>query len=376
MKHQVLNNKIGTAYDLRYPKLNANQENQILAGIFEQLLLFDQITVTTDRTSFPLFFLINKLGINKVEELIERKYIKFLLWTPLLFTTTGSKREDGSIDESRIYELPPLQAAELSPEERDPETNIQNALSKFSLNRDKRRIFTRTALKAYEVPRGLEFSTQSAQLIIEAYVNNNLAELGLPFEKDPEQLDLETRRKLLNLGSSALETALLSKYHLKSFDNYEHLKVCQSNLQNIGNALKVSENASEILRFENIPDLKELFISEKLDFNSVTELRYKSASKHFRKWLNETSDKEDALPITKEYLNEIKGTNKFFESTGGKFLRTISMFGISTALEMAVQGAVSGLGLGLGMIETFWLDSILKGKNPSMFIKDLEKEIK
>ena len=170
---------------------------------------------------------------------------------------------------------------------------------------------------------------------------------------------------------------MLSKYELKSFENYEHYKICQQNLQNIGNALNVTQGTSEILKIENIPNLKNLFIQEQLDFESVTNLRYKSNSKYFRKWINSISEDSNAEEITKEYINEIKGKNKFFETTEGKFVRNIGMFGINAALGTAVAGPVGTIaGFGLGLLETYWLDKLLIGKNPSMFIEDVESEIK
>ena len=46
----------------------------------------------------------------------------------------------------------------------------------------------------------MEFSSGSANLVIDAYKSNNLAALGLPYEKEPNQLNIEQRGKLLDLG--------------------------------------------------------------------------------------------------------------------------------------------------------------------------------
>ena len=222
----------------------------------------------------------------------------------------------------------------------------------------------------------MEFSSDSANVVIEAYKQNNLVELGLPYDTEPNQLPLDKRQLLLELGHKLLETALLSKYELKSFENYEHFKICQQNLQNIGNALKVTQGTSEILRIENIPNLKNLFIQEQLDFKSVTNLRSKSNSKYFRKWINSISEDSNAEEITKEYINEIKGKNKYFETTEGKFVRNIGMFSVNAILGTAIAGPVGTVaGFGLGLLETYWLDNIFKGKNPSMFIEEIENEI-
>lgn len=294
----------------------------------------------------------------------------------MIVTGTGRQRDDGTIDESVIYGQPPIAAGSLYNEDLNPVNNIKKALDFFNFHRDRKRIFIRRARGAYIVPDGMEFSTDSAKVVIQAFKQNNLADLGLPNDTEPEQLPLVKRQLLLELGHKLLETALLSKYELKSFENYEHYKICEQNLKNIGNALNVTKGTSEILQIQKIPDLKQLFIQEKLDFESVTKIRYKSNAKYFRKWINSVSENSNAEEITKEYVNEIKGKNNFFESTEGKFVRNIGMFGVNAALGTAVAGPIgTAAGFGLGLLETYWLDKILKGKNPSMFIEDVEKEI-
>lgn len=376
MTSKVFNNSIGSPYSFGFPNLTADEERLILAGLFEQLLVFDKITISTNRLSFPLIFLIKNIGINKVEQLIDRNLIEFMIWTPVIVTGSGRQKEDGTIDESVIYGQPPIAAGSLSNEDLDPANNIKKALDLFNLHRDRKRIFIRRARKAYLVPDGMVFSTDSAKVVIEAFKQNNLVELGLPYDTEPDQLTLDKRQLLLELGHKLLETALLSQYELKSFENYEHYKICQQNLKNIGNALNVTQGTSEVLKVENIPNLKNLFIQEQLDFENVINLRYKSNSKYFRKWINSVSEDSNAEEITKEYINEIKGKNKFFESTEGKFARNIGMFGINAALGTAISGPIgTAAGFGLGLLETYWLDKLLKGKNPSMFIEDVEKEI-
>ena len=70
----------------------------------------------------------------------------------------------------------------------------------------------------------MEFSKESANLVIDAYTNNNLEKLGLVFEVEPNKLKLEQRRKLMGLGIKVLDTAILSKYQLKSYGNLNHYK--------------------------------------------------------------------------------------------------------------------------------------------------------
>src|ERR1035437_2279709 len=375
MQSQVFNNGIGSPYDMDFPKLTVEQEKLILAGLFEQLLLFDKIIISTNRTSFPLVFLISTLGINTVEKLIDYGYIKFMIWTPVIVTSTGRNREDGTIDESIIYGTPPITAGAYA--NLDPEENIRIALSHFNFNRDRKRILTKLALKQYFVPDGLSFSSKSAELIIDAYKHDNLRELGLSYVKEPDQLNPKERIELIKLGHIVIETAIISKYNFKSYENYERYKICKQNLTNIGKAYNISENTANLFKIEDVPDLRAIYLSEKLDFESVFKIRHLSNSKYFRKWINEVGENSNAQEVTKEYLNEIKGDTKFFDSNGGKFVKNLGLFGVNTILgTLLTNGAVgAAAGFGLGLLETYWLDSILKGKNPSMFIEEINKEV-
>ena len=223
----------------------------------------------------------------------------------------------------------------------------------------------------------MEFSKDSAKLVIDAYQNNTLATLGLPFDKEPNQLDLKQRQMLLNLGQNVLETAILSKYNFKSYENYANYEICKQNLIHIGKAFNIAENTSRILKLENLPDLKTLYLNENLQFDDIFKIRHLSNVKFYRKWINEVGEDTNAQEITKEYLNEIKGNSKFFDSTEGKFLKNLGLFGINTVLGATIAGPAGVVaGYALGLLETFWLDSILKGKNPSMFIDNIKKHMK
>jgi hypothetical protein len=204
LKSEVFNNSIGTPYGFDYPKLTKEQEQQNIAGLFEQLLIFDRITISTNRLNFALFFLISRLGINTVERLFDNGYIKLMIWSPLIVTGGGRQREDGSMDESVIYGQPPVVAATLGEKDIDPEENIHKALSYFNIHRDRKRIFTSRVSKNYLVPDGMEFSKDSAKLVIDAYQNNTLATLGLPFDKEPNQLDLKLTNCKLHCGCSGV----------------------------------------------------------------------------------------------------------------------------------------------------------------------------
>ena len=375
MNINVFNNTIFDKSELHYPQLTEIEERLILAEIFEQLLIFDKITIATNRVNSTLLVLYKLLGLYTLERMLESGYIEFMLWSPIIVTSTGRQLEDGSFDESVIYGKPPIAAGEYSQLDLDPDHNIDKALSKIFMRVDLKRGLKKKLIKNYIVLDGMSFSKDAEALVIDSYKKNNLANLDLPYIKEPEQLNGAERRKLVRLGHKVIETAVLSKYSLKSYENYEHYSICSQNLENIGKAYNVAENTSEILKIENLPDLKTMFIKERMDFDNLFKIRHLSAAKYYRKWINKVGENANAHEIASEYLKEIQGKYKFYQTGTGKLFRNIGVFGITTVLGSAIAGLPgAAVGFGLGLLDTFWLEGILKGKNPSMFIEALKKE--
>jgi len=379
MKREVFNNNIGNSFAIdSFPHYSIQREKEIIAELFEQLLLFDKITICTNGKNFSLFFLIKMLGLNIVEKLFECGYIRLLIWTPIILIVNPENKLDRSIDESKIIGKQPIEGFWLYEGDLNQlDKFLENTLTYFNIHKDRQRIFIKIIQKSIVIPHGKEFSPNSVAYIIDSYKKNCLKELGLPFNKEPEQLNFEERKIIMKLGYKVLELAILSKYDLKSYENYEHYAICKQNIENIGKAYNVSDNSSTLFRLEGLPNLKELFISEKIDFESVFKFRHLTNAKYYRNWINEIGENSNAKEITREYLNEIKGNTKFFESTQGKFFKNTCVFGVGLALSQAVIGGAGVVaGFGFGLLDTFFLDRILKGKNPSMFIEDIRNETK
>ncbi|MBS1521601.1 MAG: hypothetical protein JST50_11425 [Bacteroidetes bacterium] len=345
------------------------QRKLLLSILFEQFLLFDSVVIKLERSNLGLQFIISVLGIDKVENLIERGVVKLLLWTPLIVSSIGRKNEDGVLDESVVIGTPPLVAGNYIESDSDPEKNIETALSYFNISRERKRIFIRKVRDKYLFPKN-ELTSEATTIIIDSYKNNRLENLGLKYEKEPQNLNVAERGLLQKLGHDVLDTSVLADMGFKSYNKYSIYDISESSIRQIESAMKISDGTSQIFRIENVPDIKSLVLDNILSFDSVFDLRYKSVAKSYRKWINSVSNNEDALPITKEYIDALTGKNKFFESSGGKFMKTLGMFGVGAALG-AFLGPISDLGLGL--FDTYILDGILKGWNPQMFVDEIRK---
>lgn len=366
---------IGEQYSQAY------QRRLVLAEIFEQLLLYDRIAIKVDRFNLPLFFLINEIGINNTEELLRSNVIHLVLWTPVIATSSGTEREDKSIDHSTVFGIPPIIAGAYTSEDSDPEKNIDDLLKYFpSMNNDRKRIFKRIAIRKYILPDN-SIAGKSAEIVIDAYASNRLKSLELPFEKAPDQLDHIERAKLLQVGNSVLETTFLAQNGFLSNNDYPYYSLTSESIRQIETALHVEANTSTILQIENVAALKKLYLEGIIPFESVYTLRQKRVVKEYRKWIHDVSSNEDAEYITKLYIDEITGKNKFFESNIGIFVRNISMFGLGTGLGTVIAGAAGGViggaaEFGLGLFDSYVFEGILQGWNPRMFVDELRIEAK
>lgn len=371
-KYNVLNAEL-ELYGQRFLKrlapipqgLQDTAERARMRALFlEQLLLFDKVTVKATREDLALYFLVREFGINAIESLLDKGLLRVLLWTPNLITLSsrnGSERLDPG--------TPPIMGSGYSADDADVEKHINGLLKNFTgLHRDRKKIFTRIAAKGFVVP-DWHIADNIAQVTIQAYENNRLSKLGLPFVKDPDQLTLEERRRLLDLGSDVLETELLAKYSMRSYERYEHFELTQAAITEIEAALNVSENTSEILTLEKVAAIQPLVTERNLSLDAILKLRYHPDVKQYRKWINEISVGTDANEISRAYISAIQGSGGGFSGGTEKLLRVLSMFTIGTTLSTLVAGSAGiAAGLALSLFDSYVLEGLTKGYDPRLFV--------
>lgn len=389
MKNIVYNNHINNSSFLgRNPVFTPEEENQILAVFFEQLLLFDYVVISTDKDNFTLTFLIRKLGVPTVEKLFRSGYIKLSIKSTFISSGTGRMLPNGSIDENVIYGQPPLVGGTLVDEDLDPEKNIYLGLQPFNLGRDKARKLIRVIAPYYLTTDNMDLGTSASGLVIGSYKSNLLDNLGLPYDKEPEHLSLQERKKLLELAHSVLEMGVISKNSFKSYNKYNTFEVAENVYNNIGKAYQIRENASQILRIENTPDLQQIFLNNRFEISDIFKLRHLKTAKFFRNWINEVGENQNSAEVTEAYLAEIKESKTFFNSLRGRVIKNTLLFGASAGLGALIAGPVGalagaaaqpainlGIDYGLSLLEEFTTEGLLAGKNPKMFIDKLKEEI-
>jgi hypothetical protein len=356
-----------------------NTHNLNVASIFEQILLFDKISLKVYGENIPIAVLINNLGIKNFERLLEEDVFEFVLWTPVVTYLS-----------SDIPGVMPLQSGNLnSPAHSVPSESIKMGFEwmKNQPDRKIRRELQRKIEKKYIIP-SPDIPHNSANIVMQAYSSDKLAEFGMPKTKEIEKLVESERAKLCGYADDILETTILSQLNYSSFDNYKNYALTNISLVKIKDAFKIKENFNQILKTENIPDLKSLILNKHINFDSLIKLREKRIAKDFRSWLNNLSQSSDSEYVIKEYIDAITERKGFFETHKGKFVKTVSMYGVGVGvgtLVGGIPGTILGgpaakmlepaLDLGLDFLDTYILDGLLKGWSPKIFIEELNSLI-
>lgn len=353
-----------------------SQYYECLSDVLEQLLLFDKVSIKVYGENIVLAVLIDALGTKQVLDLVDSGAIEFLLWTPGLFTTTN---------DDLMGKIMPIQSGNLNTSvHTDPVESISTGLkwSRKIKKNDAKKLIAKVA-NVYQVP-DKQFPHDAAKLVMSAYSTNKLDDLGLKCEKDITLLNYEERSKLLSLGSSVLETAILSNYDYSSFGNYSYYTVSKKSFDNIRRATGVYNGFEDVIKTESLPNIRQLLFAGKISPTDILKLRQNKVSIEFRKWL-EDNTRGDSLPIVKQYIEDITNHKGILEHGAGKFIKTITMYGVGAAVGGAVagiHGVAAGVSLskllepasdlGLSFIDAYLLDGLLKGWHPKMFIDKYE----
>lgn len=363
--------------------------DEFLAEFFEQLLLFDRIAIKIEKDNIPLAILINELGLDLVYECVRDGTIELWLWTQAIFITGGMEGK-GVHDESYLKGIPPLSVGRLSsPQHSDPEESIKQCFKwvGYKYSKEERRRFIQKV--SYRMRRDeKDFAVEARGLLIDAYKANHLASVGLPYKREPNDLNYEERIKFMNLASDIIDTSFLAAEGYTSFNKYNSTLIAQSSLEKIAKAYKIQGGLNEIIKLEKLPDLRSVFLERKIDFYNAVKFRNKTISKRFREWLSTATASHEVEYITKQYIDELVKESGFFDSKRGKLFKTVSMTTVGAGLglllggpEASATGALLakamdyGSDLALGSFDAFILEKLGKGWKPRLFIDELRKEI-
>ena len=301
-----------------------------------------------------------------------------MIWTPTVVVGQGNNGE-GVKNQELLMGTPPIVTGVYGSDIHiDPNASATNALNfvlQQSFVRKERRAFVKKVVKATKVT-DFTFTNDASKIVISAYENNELKELGLPFNLPAFDLSYQDRIKLQSLASDVLETSFLAKYKYSSLNQYSYSTIAAESLKRIQQAHKLEEDFQKIITIENLLDLRKYILDNNLSLNQILEIRKKEDSKLFREWLKNVSTNEDAIEITREYLDAIENRKGFFDSHEGKLTKTISLLGVSYAGDLLLFNGILIMSGAVGLFDTYILTGLLQGWNPRLGIKAIEEKIK
>jgi len=361
---------------LLVPKILAEKSK-----LFEQLMLFDKVALKVfgENAMAPLF--INIFGLKAFEELLEQNAIGFTLWTPLV----------AHLVDDRPGVHPLVFGTHSSPAHSDPEQSVKLGLKMMQhpLPWEKRRNLSRKLVNVYSIP-SPTLSRDAVGFTNSAYQSGKLSKLamvepGRPFE-DMAQAD---RATLNNYATHLLEYRYLLESQMTSLTSYDFFSLFRDTAQKVKSAQTVTRNFQELAKIENVPDMQVLQKQTKEPFQRLPALRSSRSALKFRHWMAKAAMSE-SQSISDAYLSALEEAQGFFQTTPGRFVKTIAVSAIGLAVGSKVGGAVgaaagaAGLtimkplieplaGTGWDLLDEFVLNGITKGWTPRMIFNDLRE---
>lgn len=347
-------------------------------SIFEQLMLFDKVSFKVYGENIQVPFLLNLLGRDTFEELIDQRALGFTLWTPMITHMVTD-----------IAGIVPIQSGTLSsPAHSDPEQSVTLGLNwmrdKHSAQEQKRLV--KRVVPLYEVPEK-DISQNAVGITVSAYNSGKLKALNFHTSgKDIKELALPERKVLCQCATELLEYSYLVQHQMTSFSNKHYFSLFDESVSKVQLQAAIAANFNRLATLEGFPDLKTLHTELKEPFKNLARLRAKRSSIKFREWLATSSFSATDTEITKEYVDSIADATGFFETRKGKVTKSVVMTAIGATIGAAIGGVEGALGgaavakaletgadFTLDLVDEFLISGLTKGWSPRMFFDDLAK---
>jgi hypothetical protein len=349
------------------------------ASLFEQLLLFDHVALKVYGENVPVATLLTMLGENAFDALIEQKALRFVLWTP---NVVYMKTE--------IKGLNPLVFGNLnSGPYSDPEQSVKMGLkwTKIPLTDRAKRRLVRKLTPLYVLPDN-EFAGKAVNVVHSAYDSGKFEPYGLsPKKRGIMELPEPERQLLCECATELLDYYFFIDKKYSSYSNPKYFHLFSTSVEKFRTLNQASKAFAEIAEVENFPDLKSLYAQGERAMAKVPKLRQQRSSVRFRSWLASMDNLEDGRALTTEYIDAIANAKGPFETTKGKFTKSIAMASIGAGIGAAISGSLEGAtwgaaagkvlepaaDLGLDLLDAFLLGKVTKGWTPRMFFDDLKR---
>jgi hypothetical protein len=361
--------------------------------LFENLLLFDKLSVKVTGESLPLAALIGLLGQQGFDSLLEQGAIEFVLWNQGIVHT--------------VTNIPGLHAIGTmtysTPEYNDPERSIDAGLDRMrnAPTGRKRRRLVRHLVPLFRTPPE-NLSEASVKAVNLSLQSGGLEPFGIP--KVTGHADNLTAAQKYIVNKSAQDFAeyeFLLKNNITSFSDYRYFGPFWASAERFQTMNRTVAGFSAISEVEKVPDLKAIFHQIGEPLKRVSELRKTRNAVRFRTWLESTAGESPAPDMVRAYLDAISNRSGFMDSASGKILKTLTLaavgLGVGTAAGSIAGegvGAAAGIGSihitklvaeklaefvtesGIGILDSFAIETMTKGWSPRMYFAELSHALR
>jgi hypothetical protein len=127
-----------------------------------------------------------------------------------------------------------------------------------------------------------------------------------------------------------------------------------------------NESFTEFKEIAGLPDIGEVVLQKQISLSKIVELSKSKDANKFREWFH-VNCRKDTITTAKEYSNLLKHVplvQKFPARTLRFILTNLAGFTHPAA------------GVGASVVDSFFIDGLLRGNSPKFFIEKLEKTVK
>jgi len=125
------------------------------------------------------------------------------------------------------------------------------------------------------------------------------------------------------------------------------------------------QSFTELKEIAGLPDIGEAVLQKKISIGKTLEIAKSDNGQKFREWFH-ANCRNDTVSTAREYSNLLKTV-----PVVQKFPSRIIRFVITTLVGFATLNP--GAGVGAGLVDSFFVEKLLKGSSPKFFMEDLEK---
>jgi hypothetical protein len=394
--------KVSNKYIARRDKLSVGElflENYIIknvyAELFEQLLLFDKVSISLgpmDNTAIAAL----AIGFNNIKELeraLDLEAIEILMPQTLTVVNSGPFGR-GEKDPSLLWGQPPIVAGRMLQKDLgDPESAVLDGLKfvrKFN-DSEKRRLSKKIANSLKLGP--VNNDAQAIDMVLDAYNNNLLRTVGMPYEGHPYSLNLDSRLRLQGFVAELDNALLIAENDYAIYGSPQIYNIMKDSISRIEEGLDVQKSTDFLLESLQLPNLRLLFVKPDVSLEHAMSIRESGVGAEFRKWIYDNSNPIERKGLIKRYADAIDKPTGFSTRLGGELFKgvTTNVFGkipaagatiVGTSIGGivgGVPGAAIGAGLGFaievggGLLIDKLVGPFFKGFTPKLFVNKIEQ---